>query len=350
VLFFVFYFLILDCAKLMQADASGVYRPSGEPFSPALHPSTAQSFPVPDDSEPPANPRLHGFQAPLDLIQIGAWVCITYSVVIGYTIHFPLLPYPASVACGVLYGLMVTTVVTLKICVTLMPNEDDALYECRRELKFLFRDVPEGKIACVYCNCVVHESSKHCSVCDKCVVGFDHHCRWLNACIGTKNYKMFIAFMSATFISLVFQVGIGLFLLIDCARFREDGYYSPLRQMYPTASVPALLAMLALGILIQTAGSLALGKLIRFHIFINMTSRTTYSWILEKKAEKDARGEQRRRDDVCCAPIKRRIFKKKKKPSSGENAAPPEPAILPNAATPPPPSNGKRPYLTPPHE
>ena len=31
--------------------------------------------------------------------------------------------------------------------------------------------------------------AKHCRICDKCVEGFDHHCKWLNTCVGSKNYR-----------------------------------------------------------------------------------------------------------------------------------------------------------------
>ena len=34
---------------------------------------------------------------------------------------------------------------------------------------------------------LVRKFSKHRRSCDKCVDGFDHHCRWLNNCVGHKN-------------------------------------------------------------------------------------------------------------------------------------------------------------------
>ena len=45
--------------------------------------------------------------------------------------------------------------------------------------------------------------TKHCSVCDVCVDGFDHHCGWLNNCVAEKNHREFVIMVLSVFIGMV---------------------------------------------------------------------------------------------------------------------------------------------------
>ena len=48
---------------------------------------------------------------------------------------------------------------------------------------------------CKKCGTVKPPRCHHCSICNRCVLGMDHHCPWMNSCIGRKNYKYFLRFL-----------------------------------------------------------------------------------------------------------------------------------------------------------
>lgn len=48
---------------------------------------------------------------------------------------------------------------------------------------------------CDSCKIEKPARSKHCRTCDHCVEKFDHHCIWLNQCVGRRNYKWFLSFL-----------------------------------------------------------------------------------------------------------------------------------------------------------
>ena len=87
----------------------------------------------------------------------------------------------------------------------------------------LFTKKNDFKNYCFKCCVKTTDNLKHCVICDKCCKEFDHHCFWVNNCIGLKNYNYFITFLYFCLIDFLTILLISIYsLLINLGIFPNN--------------------------------------------------------------------------------------------------------------------------------
>ena len=111
-------------------------------------------------------------------------------------------------------------------------KSDPGFLEAKDKMTWL--EMVERKIYineyCPYCRVKKANKVKHCHICKKCVNGFDHHCNWIDNCVGEKNKLKFLAFVSITLLNLIFNFCLGLTALQTkniqiTSGVKKEGYF-----------------------------------------------------------------------------------------------------------------------------
>jgi len=121
--------------------------------------------------------------------------------------------------------------------------------------------------------------SNYCKTCNKLVLGLDHHCIWLNTCIGIKNYKYFVILIYLGFTQFLIQTIIPFIIQFQW-KIKNLNHQLEIIGLN-SWEYHMLITIQSLASLLFTIG---FTLLISFHLLLYYKNMTTYQWILNHRA------------------------------------------------------------------
>jgi palmitoyltransferase len=127
-------------------------------------------------------------------------------------------------------------------------------------------------------------TSKHCGECNRWVGGFDHHCKWLNNCVGGKNYRSFFILICGLDCHAILNIACFALLLHELGEDTDQ-----IETALGTSDLNAIIVPIAVSMIISVLIFLSDTNLIAFHIYLHIHKLSTFEYILANRIVKKRR-------------------------------------------------------------
>lgn len=130
---------------------------------------------------------------------------------------------------------------------------------------------------CQKCSFYKPPRAHHCRVCKRCVLRMDHHCIWINNCVGHNNYKAFFLFVLYVVLACSYALILLAGYLIDFLGEDEERQGASInRHVSTSVSTPIILKVVCAVILVPL--SVALIVLFGWHVYLLLNNQTTIEY------------------------------------------------------------------------
>ncbi|POI28920.1 hypothetical protein CIB84_007329, partial [Bambusicola thoracicus] len=127
---------------------------------------------------------------------IMTWLLVVYAdFVVTFVMLLPSKDFWYSVINGVLFNCL--AVLALSSHLRTMLTDPGAVPKGNATKEYMDNlQLKPGEVIykCPKCCSIKPERAHHCSICKRCIRKMDHHCPWVNNCVGEKNQRFFVLF------------------------------------------------------------------------------------------------------------------------------------------------------------